>query len=47
MTFVPLPSAQDYRPAPEIRKELEKSLREPRPANFDGVIKEYFKRIAQ
>ncbi len=47
MTFVALPSAQEYRPAPEIRKELQKSLQEPRPASYEDVIREYFKRIAQ
>ena len=28
-------------------EELEKSLKERRPASYDGLIKEYFKRIAQ
>lgn len=45
--FVPLPSAKDYLPPKEIREELEKSLHEPRPESYDGVIKEYFKRISQ
>lgn len=44
---VPLPTAKDYRPPVEMREELERSLREKRPASHDRVIKEYFKRIAQ
>lgn len=47
MGFVPLPSVKDYRPPREIREELERSLQEKRPAEYDGMIKEYFKRIAQ
>ncbi|MBI4678399.1 MAG: hypothetical protein HY748_12535 [Elusimicrobia bacterium] len=45
--FVPLPRARDYVPPREIRDELERSLKERRPRTMDGVIKEYFKRIAQ
>ncbi|MBI5210370.1 MAG: DUF4175 family protein [Elusimicrobia bacterium] len=45
--FVPLPGAKDYVPPREIRSELERSLRERRPRAMEGVIKEYFKRIAQ
>lgn len=45
--FVALPSAKDYRPPQEIREELQRSLRERRPASYDRLIKEYFKRIAQ
>ncbi|MBI4377216.1 MAG: hypothetical protein HY549_12300 [Elusimicrobia bacterium] len=45
--FVPLPSAKDYLPPKELREELEKSLQEKRPAAYEKVIKEYFKRIAQ
>lgn len=45
--FVPLPSAKDYAPPRELRQQLEKSLRERRPASYDKVIKEYFKRVAQ
>lgn len=44
---VPVPSAKDYRPPFELREELERSLREKRPAAYDRVIKEYFKRVAQ
>ena len=45
--FVPLPSSRDYLPPKELREELERSLREGRPASQDALIKEYFKRIAQ
>jgi hypothetical protein len=45
--FVPLPKARDYLPPKELREELERSLREKRPAAYDDVIKEYFKRISQ
>ncbi|MCX5795752.1 MAG: hypothetical protein NTY77_09685 [Elusimicrobia bacterium] len=45
--FVPLPKAKDYLPPKELREELERSLREKRPASYDEVIKEYFKRISQ
>lgn len=45
--FVPLPSAKDYQPPREIRKDLERSLRERRPRAYDPAIKEYFRRIAE
>lgn len=45
--FVALPSAKDYLPPQEIRRELEKSLRERRPASYDKTVKEYFRRISQ
>ena len=45
--FVPLPKAKDYLPPKELREELERSLREKRPASYDEVVKEYFKRISQ
>ena len=44
---VPLPKVRDYLPPRELREELERSLRERRPAAYDPVIKEYFKRISQ
>ncbi|MBI5240816.1 MAG: hypothetical protein HY926_10115 [Elusimicrobia bacterium] len=44
---VPRPRARDYLPPRELREELERSLRERRPAAYDPVIKEYFKRISQ
>ena len=44
---VRLPSADDYRPPPELREELERSLREPRPAGAESSIKEYFRRLAR
>ncbi|MDD5628185.1 MAG: hypothetical protein PHU21_03910 [Elusimicrobia bacterium] len=44
---VPLPQAKDYLPPKELREELERSLRESRPASYDELIKEYFKRISQ
>ena len=44
---VRLPSAEDYRPPRELREELERSLREPRPAQSDAAIKEYFRRLAR
>jgi hypothetical protein len=47
MEFVPLPRAKDYLPPKELREELERSLHEKRPASYDEVIKEYFKRISQ
>ncbi len=47
MTFVPLPSDKEYAPPRELRDELKKSLEESRPSTYDGVIKEYFKRISQ
>jgi tetratricopeptide (TPR) repeat protein len=45
--FVPLPSTKDYLPPQDIRDELKKSLQESRPASYDRLIKEYFKRISQ
>lgn len=45
--FVPLPSSEEYQPTPEIRKELRKSVQEPRPKAFDRTIKDYFKRISE
>ena len=47
LEFVPLPTAKDYQPPKEIREELERSLKESRPAAYDSLIKEYFKRISQ
>lgn len=44
---VRLPSADEYRPPKELREELERSLREPRPAAHDSAIKEYFRRLAR
>ncbi|MEK7384237.1 MAG: hypothetical protein AAB262_13245, partial [Elusimicrobiota bacterium] len=44
---VRMPSAEEYRPPRELREELEKSLRETRPAAHDSEIKEYFKRLAR
>ena len=44
---VRLPSADDYRPPRELREELERSLRESRPAQSDSAIKEYFRRLAR
>ncbi len=44
---VRLPSADDYRPPRELRDELERSLREPRPAAHDSAIKEYFRRLTR
>lgn len=44
---VRLPSAEEYRPPRELREELERSLREPRPAAHSPEIKEYFKRLAR
>ncbi|MFH1724101.1 MAG: DUF4175 family protein [Elusimicrobiota bacterium] len=45
--FVPLPNAEDYQPPREIRREVEKSLRERRPKAFDDAVKEYLKRMSQ
>ncbi|MBI5247153.1 MAG: hypothetical protein HY923_08220 [Elusimicrobia bacterium] len=47
MGRVRLPTADDYRPPRELREELERSLREPRPAAQDSAIKEYFRRLAR
>ena len=44
---VRLPSADEYRPPRELREELERSLREPRPAADDSSVKEYFKRLTR
>ncbi len=44
---VRLPSADEYRPPRELRDELERSLREPRPAAHDSAIKEYFRRLTR
>ncbi len=44
---VRLPSADEYRPPRELREELERSLREPRPAVHDSAIKEYFRRLTR
>lgn len=44
---VRLPSADEYRPPKELREELERSLREPRPAAHDNAIKEYFRRLTR
>ena len=44
---VRLPSADEYRPPRELREELERSLREPRPAAQDSAIKEYFRRLTR
>jgi hypothetical protein len=44
---VRLPSSEEYRPPRELREELERSLRESRPAAHDAEIKEYFKRLAR
>lgn len=47
MGRVRIPSVDEYRPPRELREELERSLREPRPAAHDPEIKEYFKRLAR
>ncbi|MDE2490670.1 MAG: hypothetical protein KGM24_07465, partial [Elusimicrobia bacterium] len=44
---VRLPSADAYLPPRDLREELQRSLREPRPASRDGDIKEYFKRLSR
>lgn len=44
---VRLPSADEFRPPRELREELERSLREPRPAAHDSAIKEYFRRLTR
>jgi hypothetical protein len=44
---VRLPSADEYRPPRELREELERSLREPRPFAHDSAIKEYFRRLTR
>ncbi len=45
--YVELPRSNDYHPPKELREEIERSVEEKRPESFDGVIKEYFKRISQ
>lgn len=45
--FVPLPGAKDYQPPEEIRREIEKSLRERRPKIFDETVDDYLKRMSQ
>ncbi len=45
--FVPLPGAEDYQPPREIRREIEKSLRERRPRVFDDTVNDYLKRMSQ
>jgi len=45
--FVPLPGADDYQPPKEIRREVEKSLREKRPKAFDKPVEEYLRRMSQ
>jgi hypothetical protein len=45
--FVELPSAKDYRPPPEMRQEIMKSLEERYPRSYEGVIKDYLKRLSQ
>lgn len=45
--FVPLPGAEDYQPPREIRREIERSLRERRPRAFDEAVDEYLRRMSQ
>ena len=45
--FVPLPSARDYQPPRELRRELERSLRERRPPAYDPAVQEYFRRMSE
>jgi len=45
--FVPLPGVEDYQPPREIRREVEKSLRERRPKEFDEAVNEYLKRMSR
>jgi hypothetical protein len=45
--YVELPSAKDYRPPPEMRQEIMKSLEERYPRSYEGVIKDYLKRLSQ
>ncbi|MFH2204245.1 MAG: DUF4175 family protein [Elusimicrobiota bacterium] len=45
--FVPLPGADDYQPPREIRREIERSLKERRPRVFDQTINEYLKRMSR
>lgn len=45
--FVPLPRAEDYQPPQEIRREIERSLRERRPRIFDDAVNEYLKRMSR
>ncbi|MCX5790497.1 MAG: DUF4175 family protein [Elusimicrobia bacterium] len=45
--FVPLPSAKDYQPPRQLRQELERSLHERRPAAYDPIIQEYFRRMSE
>ncbi|MHB2025355.1 MAG: hypothetical protein ACYCPQ_01755 [Elusimicrobiota bacterium] len=45
--LVPLPAESDYLPPDLLRRQLQKSMEEKRPKNYEGIIREYFKRIAQ
>lgn len=45
--FVPLPSAEDYKPPEEMRRHIEQSLQERRPRAYDKIINDYLKRMSQ
>jgi hypothetical protein len=44
---VELPSKDDYKPAKEFREEILKSLKEKFPEVYEGLIKEYYRRLTE
>ncbi|MBI4387266.1 MAG: hypothetical protein HY551_07775 [Elusimicrobia bacterium] len=44
---VELPAADEYQPPREIRRDVEKSMREKRPKAYERIITDYLKRISQ
>ncbi len=47
MNLVPLPAPKDYRPLRKMRREIEKSMGQKAPPKYQGLFKDYLRRIAQ
>ena len=47
MNLVPLPAPKDYQPLKKMRREIEKSMGQKAPPKYQGLFKDYLRRIAQ
>ncbi len=47
MNLVPLPTPKDYQPLKKMRREIEKSMGQKAPTKYQGLFKDYLRRIAQ
>ncbi len=47
MNLTPLPGLKDYQPLKKMRREIEKSMKQKPPLEYQGLFKDYLRRIAQ